>query len=93
MFPDKLADTDDFVTESSKSNILNIPVVLEIKIGSARLTIDKVSKLSEGSVIPLNKKIGEPAELSVNGRVLAHGNIIVVEEGSTQLGIVITEII
>lgn len=81
------------VNANNVSNIFNIPVTVEVIIGKTRLTIDKVSQIIEGSVIPLNKKLGEPAEISVNGRILAHGNIILLEEDPTQFGVVITKIV
>lgn len=76
-----------------ESNILNIPVEIEVIIGSKRLKIEEVLELVEGSIIRLNKSVSEPADIAVNGKVLARGNIIVIEDDSTQLGVVITEIL
>ncbi|MDP2357362.1 MAG: FliM/FliN family flagellar motor switch protein [Beijerinckiaceae bacterium] len=83
----------DISVDRYGSNLLNIPVDIEVIIGTTRLTIDKILGLTEGSIVSLKKTVGEPAEVSVNGKVLAHGNVIIIGDDSSQLGVIITKIL
>src|SRR5580698_2214144 len=60
--------------------ILRIPVVVQVVLGSASMAVANLLKLGRGAVIPLDRRIGEPVEITVNGRVVARGEVVVVED-------------
>jgi len=64
--------------------ILRIPVSVQVMLGSAML--------GRGAVIPLDHRVGEPVDIIVNGRVIARGEIVVVEDDNARLGVSLTEI-
>lgn len=60
--------------------ILDIPVELSVEVGRAKLSIGELLKLGQGSVVELNKIAGEPLEIFVNGKLMARGEVVVVNE-------------
>ena len=50
-------------------------------------------KLGRGSVVALDRKVGDPIDLVVNGRVIARGEVVLLEDGSSRFGISLTEIV
>ena len=50
-------------------------------------------KLQRGAVVRLDRKVGEPVEIAVNGRLVARGEVVVLEDDKTRLGIALTEIL
>jgi flagellar motor switch protein FliN/FliY len=55
---------------------VNLPIVIEI--GRSSLTVQEVLQLGVGSVVPLDRSVGEPVDIYVSDRRLAHGEIVVV---------------
>ncbi len=75
-------NTDEAV-ESIEPNldvILNIPVTLSMQIGHTRMTIEELMRLNRGSVIKLDRLAGEPMDILVNGTLIAHGEVVVVND-------------
>ena len=72
------------------SFLLDVPVALNVEIGSKRMTIGEILTLTHGSVVELNKGVQDPLELVVNGRVIAKGELV---ELDGQMGIRIVEIV
>ncbi len=70
--------------------ILDIPLQVSVELGRAKLQIRDLLQLGRGSVIELNKMAGEPAEIYVNNKLMAKGEIVVVNE---KFGVRLTEII
>jgi len=70
--------------------VLDVPVSLTIELGSCRLPMKEVLQLNIGSVVQLDKPADAPVELSVNGKLIARGEVVVVED---KFGVKITEII
>ncbi len=70
--------------------ILDIPLEISVEIGRTRMLIKDLLKLNQGSVIELEKFAGEPVEIYVNGKLMARGEVVVVNE---RFGVRITEII
>jgi flagellar motor switch protein FliN/FliY len=73
--------------------VMRIPVTVKIVLGSATMPVANLIKLSRGSVIPLDRRVGEPADVLVNGRVVARGEVVVVDEGTSRFGIKLTEVV
>ncbi|MCS7199008.1 MAG: flagellar motor switch protein FliN [Caldimicrobium sp.] len=70
--------------------ILDIPLEISVEIGRTRMLIKDLLKLNQGAIIELDKFAGEPVEIYVNGRLMAKGEVVVVNE---RFGVRITEII
>ncbi len=67
--------------------VLQIPINVEIVLGSAQMTVSELAALAKGSKIPLDRKVGEPVDVVVNGRVIAHGSVIMLDDGTDRFGI------
>ena len=72
--------------------IMDIPIDVQIVLGSSRMPVSGLMSLAEGAIIALDKKIGEPVEITVNGRKIGRGEITVLEHDDTRFGIKLTEI-
>ncbi len=73
--------------------ILKIPVVVQVVLGQASMPVSNLLKLGRGAIVPLDHRVGEPVDVMVNGRVIARGEIVVVEEDSSRFGVSLTEIV
>ncbi len=79
--------------ERNLDTILGIPVNIQVVLGSATMLVSNLLKLGRGAVIPLNHRVGEPIDIVVNGRVIARGEVVVVEDDNSRFGVSLTEII
>jgi flagellar motor switch protein FliN/FliY len=70
--------------------ILDIPLEISVELGRTRMMISELLQLGQGSVIELNKLAGEPLEIFVNQKLIARGEVVVVNE---KFGIKMTDII
>jgi len=70
--------------------ILDVPVTLSMEIGRTRINIRNLLQLNQGSVIELDRLAGEPMDVLVNGTLIAHGEVVVVNE---KFGIRLTDVI
>jgi len=70
--------------------VLDVPVSLTIELGSCQLAMKDVLQLNIGSVVQLDKPADAPVELSVNGKLIARGEVVVVED---RFGVKITEVV
>ncbi|RLU00517.1 flagellar motor switch protein FliN [Ketobacter sp.] len=70
--------------------ILDIPVTLSMEVGSTNISIRNLLQLNQGSVIELDRLAGEPLDVLVNGTLIAHGEVVVVNE---KFGIRLTDVI
>lgn len=86
------AATDASGTEPRLDLIMDIPIDVEIVLGTSRMPVSALMKLSQGSTIALDRKIGEPVEITVNGRVIGRGEITVLEEDETRFGVHLLEL-
>ena len=79
---------------SANSNvIMNIPVEVQIVLGSTEMPVSELMALQKGSTVALNRRIGEPVDVVVNGRKIARGEITVLESDPSRFGIRLTETI
>ena len=70
--------------------LLDVGVTLSVEIGRARLTLGEVMALRRGSVIELDKLAGEPADILVNGKLVARGEVVLLDE---KFGVKVNDII
>lgn len=85
-----------FSQESSSPNnaiIMDIPVEVQIVLGAAQMPVAELMALQKGSTVALDRRIGEPVDVMVNGRKLARGEITVLESDPSRFGIRLTEIV
>lgn len=72
--------------------IMDIPIDVQIVLGSSRMQVSGLMNLTEGAIIALDKKIGEPVEITVNGRRIGRGEITVLEHDDTRFGVKLIEV-
>ena len=70
--------------------LLDIPLEISVELGRAKMLISELLQLGQGSVIELNKLAGEPVEIFVNQRLIARGEVVVVND---KFGIKMTDIL
>lgn len=70
--------------------ILDIPVTISMEVGNTEISIRNLLQLNQGSVIELDRLAGEPLDVLVNGTLIAHGEVVVVNE---KFGIRLTDVI
>lgn len=70
--------------------ILDIPVTISMEVGNTDITIRNLLQLNQGSVVELDRLAGEPLDVKVNGTLIAHGEVVVVNE---KFGIRLTDVI
>ena len=73
--------------------VMQIPLSVDVVIGSASMPVSRLMKLGRGSVVALDRKVGEPIDLVVSGRVIARGEVVLLEDGSSRFGISLTEVV
>lgn len=90
-------ELDELVDETKKAPtppdldvILDIPVTISMEVGRTSITIRNLIQLNQGSVIELDRLAGEPLDVLVNGTLVAHGEVVVVNE---KFGIRMTDVI
>ncbi|MDR7040063.1 flagellar motor switch protein FliN/FliY [Methylobacterium sp. BE186] len=74
-------------------SILRIPVLVQVVLGSATMPVANLMKLGRGAIVPLDHRVGEPVDVMVNGRVIARGEIVIVEEDNSRFGVSLTEVV
>ncbi len=70
--------------------ILDIPVTIAMEIGRTKINIRNLLQLNQGSVVELDRLAGEPLDVRVNGTLIAHGEVVVVNE---KFGIRLTDVV
>lgn len=88
--PEAAAENSLGGEELNQELILNVPVSLAIEIGRTSLPIGELLNLNPGSVVELDRGVGEPHDVLVNGTLIAHGEVVVINE---RFGVRFTDII
>ncbi len=70
--------------------ILDVPVTLSMEVGRTRIPIHNLLQLTQGSVVELERGAGEPLDVFVNGTLVAHGEVVVVND---KFGIRVTDVV
>lgn len=90
---DQIKTGDDALNKLKVQNldfILDIPLKVSVELGRAQVVIKDLLQLGQGSVLELDKLAGEPLEVLVNGKLVARGEVVVVNE---KFGVRLTDII
>lgn len=85
-----LEDRSEFTSSRNLDLIMDVPLEFSVVLGKTKKTIEEVLALGAGSVVELNKLADEPLEVYVNGKLIAHGEVVVINEN---FGIRITQIL
>ena len=70
--------------------ILDVPVTLSLEVGRTRMPIRNLLQLNQGSVVELERGAGEPLDVFVNGTLIAHGEVVVVND---RFGVRLTDVV
>jgi flagellar motor switch protein FliN/FliY len=89
----RTASPGDGERPANFGSILRIPVTVQVVLGQASMPVVNLMKLGRGAVIPLDHRVGEPVDVVVNGRVVARGEVVVVEDDNSRFGVSLTEIV
>jgi len=89
-FEELKSDYNKTTTNPELEVILDIPVTISMEVGRTSITIRNLLQLNQGSVIELDRLAGEPLDVLVNGTLIAHGEVVVVNE---KFGIRMTDVI
>lgn len=87
---EKLDDEGQPHSEVNLDMVLDIPVTISMEIGRTRINIRNLLQLSQGSVVELDRLAGEPMDVLVNDTLIAHGEVVVVND---KFGIRLTDVI
>lgn len=90
---EKVAEKWTFGAERNLDSILRIPVEMQVVLGSASMPVANLMKLGRGAIVPLDHRVGEPVDVVVNGRIIARGEVVVVEDDNSRFGVSLTEIV
>lgn len=90
--PDMMDDEDPNAarTAADLQAVFDIPVHVSAVLGKANMQVSQLLKLGRGAVVELDRKVGEAIDIYVNNRLVARGEVVVVED---RLGVTMTEII
>jgi flagellar motor switch protein FliN/FliY len=77
----------------SFDSVMSIPVTVQVILGGTTLQVSELMKLSRGAIVPLDNRVGEPIDVVINGRVVARGELVVMDDDNTRFGVSLTEIV
>jgi flagellar motor switch protein FliN/FliY len=81
---------DEAKTATDLAPVFDVPVNISAVLGRANLSVAQLLQLAQGSVLELDRKVGEAIDIYVNNRLVARGEVVIVDE---RLGVTMTEII
>ncbi|EMC0408261.1 flagellar motor switch protein FliN [Vibrio fluvialis] len=90
---DELKDTTKPISEDERrklDTIMDIPVTISMEVGRSKISIRNLLQLNQGSVVELDRIAGESLDVMVNGTLIAHGEVVVVND---KFGIRLTDVI
>ena len=87
---EELGSTVEQVQAGDLSLVLDVPVEAAVEIGRTTMTIRETLAIAPGSIIALNKLAGEPVDLLVNGKRIARGEVVAIDE---EFGLRVTEVL
>lgn len=83
-------DQQDMKTGTDLEPVFDVPVRVQAVLGKSTLEVSQLLKLAPGAVVELDRKVGEAIDIYVNNRLVARGEVVLVEE---HLGVTMTEIV
>lgn len=89
-FPASAKEEVKIATSQDLEAVYDIPVKIVAVLGQSQMQVNQLLKLGRGAVVELDRKVGEPIDIYVNNRLVARGEVVIVDE---RLGVTMTEII
>jgi flagellar motor switch protein FliN/FliY len=84
---------DDVAEPADNSAMIaGLPVMMKVVLGSAKMPVATLAKLTKGSIVKLDKMVGDPVDILVNGRLIARGEVVVLNESASRFGVVLTQV-
>ena len=74
-------------------SIMRIPVQVQVFLGSASMSVAELMKLERGAVIALDHNISDPVDIVVNGRVIAKGELVALDDDPEKIGVKLIEVV
>lgn len=91
---EQVKETDDGILEPRDpvdlQSVFDVPVKVSAVLGRSRMKVSDLMKMDSGTIVELDRKVGESIDIFVNDRLIARGEVVLVEN---QLGITMTELI
>jgi flagellar motor switch protein FliN/FliY len=72
--------------------VLRIPVSVRVVLGATRMPVSKLMSLARGSIIPLDRKVGDLVDIVVNDRLVARGEVVVLDDAGQRFGVAVREL-
>ncbi|WP_230849161.1 flagellar motor switch protein FliN [Legionella saoudiensis] len=88
--PKQISATPHETDEEKMALISDIPVSVTVEIGRTKMTIRNLLQLNQGGIVPLDRLAGDPLDVLVNGTLVAHGEVVVVND---KFGVRLTDIV
>lgn len=85
-----IANKEEAADNITLEAVSDIPVSISVVLGKTSMQVQQLLKLGRGAVVELDRKVGEPVDILVNNRLVARGEVVVVED---KIGVTMTEII
>lgn len=77
----------------SQDAIMRIPVAVRIVLGATRMPVSKLMSLARGSIIPLDRKVGDLVDIVVNDRLVARGEVVVLDDNGERFAVAVRDVI
>ena len=81
---------EDFAEDVDLGAVYDVPVEVSVVLGRTSMSINDLLTIKDGTLIELEKKVGEPVDVFINDRLVARGEVVIVEDN---IGITMTEVI
>jgi flagellar motor switch protein FliN/FliY len=85
-----MSETRSPIAEDRLASVMDVPVTLSVVLGEQTIPLGKLYALGRGSVVVLDKRVGEPVDILVNDRLVARGEVQLTDDG--RLAVAMTEI-
>ncbi|WAP69546.1 flagellar motor switch protein FliN [Jiella pelagia] len=93
----QIEEEEDVIEEPAADHldlnlVMDVPVTMEVILGSSTMTVANILKLGRGAVVKLDTKVGDPVDVVVNGRIVARGEIVVIDKEEQRFGVTLTDV-
>lgn len=78
--PNEMASTPGIAADRPIDFLLDVPLTLSVELGRSKMIVNDLLQLGQGSVVELTKLVGEPLEVLVNGKLIARGEVVVLND-------------
>lgn len=75
---------------SENEAVFDVPVQVQVVLGNVMMDVSELLKMGPGEVLELNRRVGEAVDITVNGRLMARGEVVLIDEA---IGVTMTEIV